>query len=91
MTCYYYLIVHYDETMGPACKPYLNQKYHYKVDKYTYIDPFSVQEAEFRDNVNEVNHCKYADGIESEIMLVNGRLPGKYYLEKKNRGRERIF
>ncbi|KAL9896328.1 multicopper oxidase 4 [Glossina fuscipes fuscipes] len=77
MTCYYYLIVHYDETMGPACEPYLNRKYHYKVDKYTYIDPFSVQEEEFQDDESKVNHCKYADGIESEIMVVNGQLPGE--------------
>uniref|UniRef100_A0A1A9WRU6 Uncharacterized protein n=1 Tax=Glossina brevipalpis TaxID=37001 RepID=A0A1A9WRU6_9MUSC len=76
MTCYYYFIVHYDETMGPACESYLKPKHRYKIDKNTYIDSFSIQN-EFQYKNDQMNHCKYADGIESEIMLINGQLPGE--------------
>uniref|UniRef100_A0A1B0BSP1 Plastocyanin-like domain-containing protein n=1 Tax=Glossina palpalis gambiensis TaxID=67801 RepID=A0A1B0BSP1_9MUSC len=69
MTCYYYLIIHYDETMGPACEPYLNRKYHYKVDKYTYIDPHTEHQRAFglagaliiRQTLEENPHVKLYD------------------------------
>ncbi|KAM7361883.1 multicopper oxidase 4 [Cochliomyia hominivorax] len=73
MTCYYYMIVHYDETMGPKCSRYLNPKNLYKYGDREYINPYNI------DGINrasDFDDCKYADGVKTEIMVVNGQLPG---------------
>lgn len=72
MTCYYYMVVHYDDTMSETCKRYLQSKYRYKLNGKEYIDSFLLAEAE---QLND--DCKYADGLESPIMVVNGKLPGQ--------------
>ncbi|XP_022210445.2 laccase-3 [Drosophila obscura] len=69
MTCYYYLVVHYDDTMSATCKRLLQTKYRFKLaNGREYIDSFKVA-------AND--DCKYADGLESRVMVVNGRLPGQ--------------
>ncbi|EDW66193.1 uncharacterized protein Mco4 [Drosophila virilis] len=72
MTCYYYMVVHYDDTMSASCKRYLQAKYRYKLNGKEYIDSFKLAEQEARND-----DCKYADGLESQIMVVNGQLPGQ--------------
>lgn len=72
MTCYYYMVVHYDDTMSETCKRYLQSKYRFKLNGKEYIDSFKLAEAE---QLND--DCKYADGLESQIMVVNGKLPGQ--------------
>lgn len=73
MTCYYYMVVHYDETMGPGCSRYLYAKNRYKYGNREYINPYNLQEP----NQEDFDDCKYADGVRTEIMVVNGQLPGK--------------
>ncbi|XP_062138710.1 uncharacterized protein LOC133847577 [Drosophila sulfurigaster albostrigata] len=73
MTCYYYMVVHYDDTMTDTCKRYLQSKYRFKLNGREYIDAFKLAELEPRTN----DDCKYADGLESPIMVVNGQLPGQ--------------
>ncbi|XP_011290564.1 uncharacterized protein LOC101887614 [Musca domestica] len=72
MTCYYYMVVHYDETMGPGCEEYLRPQNRYRLGKREYIN---VQNIRTRNN-KRFDDCKYADGVHSEIMVVNGQLPG---------------
>ncbi|XP_017140747.1 laccase [Drosophila miranda] len=68
MTCYYYLVVHYDDTMAATCKRLLQTKYRFKLaNGKEYIDSSKVA-------AND--DCKYADGLDSKVMVVNGRLPG---------------
>ncbi|XP_037951148.1 laccase-like [Teleopsis dalmanni] len=73
MTCYYYMVVHYDETMGPGCERYLEARYRIKTGKAgeELVDGFTVH------NYDDYDDCKFADGIASEIMVVNGRMPGQ--------------
>lgn len=73
MTCYYYMVVHYDDTMSETCKRYLQSKYRFKVNGKEYIDSIKLAELETRNG----DDCKYADGLESSIMVVNGKLPGQ--------------
>ncbi|KAI8129055.1 Laccase-14 [Lucilia cuprina] len=73
MTCYYYMVVHYDETMGPGCIRYLNAKNRYKYGNREYINPYNVQGSS---GARDFDDCKYADGERTEIMVVNGQLPG---------------
>ncbi|BFG02114.1 laccase [Drosophila madeirensis] len=69
MICYYYLVIHYDDTMAATCKRLLQSKYRFKLSNgREYIDSSKVSATE---------DCKYADGLESRVMVVNGRLPGQ--------------
>ncbi|XP_034672212.1 laccase [Drosophila subobscura] len=69
MICYYYLVIHYDDTMAATCKRLLQSKYRFKLaNGREYIDSSKVSAAD---------DCKYADGLESRVMVVNGRLPGQ--------------
>ncbi|XP_068159348.1 uncharacterized protein Mco4 [Drosophila tropicalis] len=72
MTCYYYMVVHYDDTMSETCKRYLQSKYRYKLNGKQFIDGILLAEME-----PKVDDCKYADGVESQVMVVNGQLPGQ--------------
>ncbi|XP_050335356.1 LOW QUALITY PROTEIN: uncharacterized protein LOC126762561 [Bactrocera neohumeralis] len=71
MTCYYYFVVHYDDTFNPSCERYLEQRFRFKVGGREYIDTYAVQDFEGFDD------CKYADGVKTEVMVVNGQLPGQ--------------
>ncbi|XP_013112818.2 uncharacterized protein LOC106090989 isoform X1 [Stomoxys calcitrans] len=73
MTCYYYMVVHYDETMGPGCEDYLNAQNRYKVGNREYIN---IKHIKSQQTQSPYDDCKYADGVRSEIMVVNGQLPG---------------
>ena len=79
-TCYYYMIVHYDETMGPACAPYLDIKNRYKYKNREYVNPYKVREQ----SVGNFDDCKYMDGERTELKVVNGQLPGKSKDKFKN-------
>ncbi|SPP77695.1 laccase [Drosophila guanche] len=69
MICYYYLVIHYDDTMAATCKRLLQSKYRFKLSNgREYIDSSKV---------SATDDCKYADGLESRVMVVNGRLPGQ--------------
>ncbi|XP_030382334.1 laccase [Scaptodrosophila lebanonensis] len=72
MTCYYYMVVHYDDTMSDTCKRYLQSKYRFNIDGKEFIDSFKIAEQEPAND-----DCKYADGLESQVMVVNGQLPGQ--------------
>ncbi|EDV99904.1 oxidoreductase OpS5 [Drosophila grimshawi] len=72
MTCYYYMVIHYDDTMAETCKRYLQSKYRFKLNGKEYIDGFKLLAEEPAND-----DCKYADGLESLIMVVNGKLPGQ--------------
>ncbi|XP_053949626.1 uncharacterized protein LOC128857857 isoform X1 [Anastrepha ludens] len=71
MTCYYYFVVHYDETFNPSCERYLDSRFRFKVAGREYIDPFTVH------NYEGFDDCKYADGVKTDVMVVNGQLPGQ--------------
>ena len=73
MTCYYYMIVHYDETMGPGCTPYLDIKNRYIYKNREYVNPYRVRER----RVGDFDDCKYMDGERTELKVVNGQLPGR--------------
>lgn len=76
MTCYYYMVVHYDETMGPGCEEYLRPQNRYRFGKREYINMQNIRER----NAKRFDDCKYADGVRSEIMVVNGQLPGRCFI-----------
>ncbi|XP_050744939.1 uncharacterized protein LOC108023348 isoform X3 [Drosophila biarmipes] len=71
MTCYYYMVVHYDDTMAETCKRYLQSKFRFKLNGKEYVDGITLA-----DQLAANDDCKYADGLESEVMVVNGQLPG---------------
>ncbi|KAI8115801.1 hypothetical protein CVS40_12044 [Lucilia cuprina] len=74
MTCYYKMILHHDETMGPACVRYIIPKNRYKFNKKEYINSSNI----YGSNGNgDFDYCKYADGVRTEVMVVNGLLPGE--------------
>lgn len=75
MTCYYYLVVHYDETMGPGCLRYLSPNNRYKYGAEEYINPYNLNAP---NATNSFDDCKYADNVPNQIMVVNGQLPGTY-------------
>ncbi|XP_017091486.2 uncharacterized protein Mco4 [Drosophila bipectinata] len=70
MTCYYYMVVHYDDTMAETCKRYLQSKFRFKLRGKEYLDGIMLAEK------LGPTDCKYADGLESQVMVVNGQLPG---------------
>ncbi|XP_036233665.2 uncharacterized protein Mco4 [Bactrocera oleae] len=71
MTCYYYFVVHYDDTFNPSCERYLEQQFRFRVGGREYIDTYAVRDFDGFDD------CKYADGVKTEVMVVNGQLPGQ--------------
>ncbi|XP_039496786.1 laccase [Drosophila santomea] len=71
MTCYYYMVVHYDDTMAETCKRYLQSKFRFKLSGKEFIDGIALA-----GQLAANDDCKYADGLESEVMVVNGQLPG---------------
>lgn len=71
MTCYYYMIVHDDETMGASCKRYLDLKYRFKGPNGMEYIKNTVHEYE------EFDDCKYADGVGTDIMVINGQFPAQ--------------
>lgn len=75
MTCYYYMVVHYDETMGPGCEEYLKHQNRYKIGNSEYVNIYNIKSS--NNGTPAYDDCKYADGVKSDIMVVNGQLPGK--------------
>ncbi|XP_004519811.1 laccase-3 [Ceratitis capitata] len=71
MTCYYYLIIHNDEIFNPSCERYLDQQFRFRVNGREYIDTFAVKKFDGFDD------CKYGDGEQMGVQVVNGQLPGQ--------------